>query len=875
MLTLNKYMLKKTPLVLPLLLPLFLLISLFFYTATAFSAQVSQAQIEQFKKLPPSQQQALAKSMGVDINAIQGQLSAKKSPSTNKTPVYPRGTNFKSSTHKTQAPKKQEKLKAFGYDVFANAPSTFSPTSDIAIPENYILGIGDRISIQVFGKENKTLELDVNRDGQIVFPSYGPFSVIGLSFYEMKKLLTAKIKERIIGVDVVIGLASLRSMRVFVLGDAYKPGPYTLSSLSSITHALFAAGGISHIGSLRNIQLKRSGKLVTQLDLYDLLIHGDSTHDLMLQSGDVVFIPPVEKRITVRGLVRRPAIYELIEGETFKNVLNMAGGALPSSYLKYTELKRYTNNSYRKVINLDLSDTLMLNKKVLSGDEINIKQTDYLRTSEISLIADAVTLNGAVVKPGKYQWVKGQRISDLLPKIETHVSLKADLQYSIIVREINNAREIEVLQFSLAKALANVSPNVSSNTNSSDNLLLKPKDKIIIFAQSSTVNEAQKEQNINNSIEGVKENNLSAQAASKLSSFSRQRLLLPVIDKLKRQSAAGKSLQVVEIDGEVKYPGIYPLTKNARVSNLITAAGGFQESAYLARAELTRNQIEGITAKKISKDIELSSILKGDLNANILLQSKDRLNVHKTPAWSENNIVELRGEFVFPGKYTIRRGENLSDLINKAGGFTDYAHQEASVFTRVKLKALEQQNLSKLTSDLRIEMASKSLTDKGLSQSYAEVQAMLADLSKLEPVGRLVLDLPKIVKNNDYDVLLENGDILYVPTLKNSVNVIGQVQVTSSQIYDASLTAEDYLAQSGGVKARADEERIYIIAANGSIKMMDSGNWFASDAGSNMKQGDTVVVPLDSEFMSSLTLWTSATSIMYNTAVAVAAIGSL
>lgn len=150
-------------------------------------------------------------------------------------------------------------------------------------------------------------------------------------------------------------------------------GRYTLSSLSSITHALFAAGGVSDIGSLRNIQLKRSGKLVTQLDLYDLLILGDSTHDLMLQSGDVVFIPPVEKRVTVKGLVRRPAIYELIEGETFSDVVNMAGGALPSAYLKDTELTRYSDNSYRRGISLDLTDRVALNKKASSGDEINIK----------------------------------------------------------------------------------------------------------------------------------------------------------------------------------------------------------------------------------------------------------------------------------------------------------------------------------------------------------------------------------------------------------------------------------------------------------------------------------------------------------------------
>jgi len=262
--------------------------------------------------------------MGVDLNSIKGQLSAGQTSNSNEvTPVYPRNTEFEYSVHKTSVSPvptelaKPTEIKPFGYDVFANAPSTFSPTSDIAIPENYILGLGDRISIQVFGKENMELELDVNREGDVVFPSHGPFSVAGLSFGEMKKLLTAKIKEKIIGVDVVIGMASLRSMRVFVLGDAYKLGPYTLSSLSSITHALFAAGGIDDIGSLRNIQLKRSGKLVTKLDLYDLLIRGDSTNDLMLQSGDVVFIPPVENIVTVKGLVRRPSIYKWMKRKFF------------------------------------------------------------------------------------------------------------------------------------------------------------------------------------------------------------------------------------------------------------------------------------------------------------------------------------------------------------------------------------------------------------------------------------------------------------------------------------------------------------------------------------------------------------------------------
>jgi polysaccharide export outer membrane protein len=280
-------------------------------------------------------------------------------------------------------------------------------------------------------------------------------------------------------------------------------------------------------------------------------------------------------------------------------------------------------------------------------------------------------------------------------------------------------------------------------------------------------------------------------------------------------------------------------------------------------------------AQQTAIAINLSSALVGEEKDNVLLSSKDRLNIHQIPAWSENNVVELRGEFVFPGKYTVRRGESLADLIAKAGGFTQFAHQEGSVFTRVQLREIEQQNLFKLTADLRIEMASKSMTDQNYSQSYVEVQQMLADMANVQPVGRLVLDLPKVVGDENYDVLLEGGDVLYVPTLKNSVNVVGQVQVTSSHIYDEGLSADDYLAQSGGSKKRADENRIYIISANGSIKMMNSGNWFTGDAGDNLKPGDTIVVPLDAEYMNNLALWSSVTTIIYNSAVALAAINGI
>jgi polysaccharide export outer membrane protein len=876
-------------------------------------AQVSQAQIEQFKKLPPAQQARFAKQMGVDINSLKSQMTNNSGTATvSNTKILPRNINVKETEFANDFQENNVNvsgdLTAFGYDVFANAPQTFAPMMDIAIPANYIIGPGDVVSIQIFGKEKQELELAVNREGQIVFPEHGPVNVTGLTYSEVKHLLATQIKEKIIGVDVVIGIASLRSMRVFVLGDAYKPGPYILSSLSSITHAIFAAGGIGDIGSLRSIQLKRAGKLISTLDLYDLLIKGDSRGDVLLQSGDVVFIPPKGDTISVEGEVRRPAIYELQRNTTFKDVVTMAGGLLPTAFAKTTRVERYNQNALKNVLNLDLSNAKDLAKTVKAGDVVHI-----MKSAEI--FSQSITVIGAVNRPGKYQWQSGRRLSDLFPSIDSHLLPSADINYGLVVREVDSARNIEVLQFDLAKALDSVTSN--------NNLLLKESDKIIIFSnmtklvddnidlddlaftkeslmkkeqllaqskykekqfwskygtgqktQNFTTEASKYNQTIENTVSQLKDGEQNEVNLKELTLFSRQRLLLPIIDKLKRQGKSGQPILLVEADGEVKFPGIYPLAKNTRISDLITAAGGLTESAYLARAEVTGNVIVNNMAQVSSVAVNLGNALRDVKTDNILLSPKSRLNVHQIPAWSENNVVELRGEFVFPGKYTVRRGESLADLIEKAGGFTPFAYQQGSVFTRVQLRKLEQQNLLKLTADLRLEMASKSMSDNNYTQDYADMQQMLMDMSRVKAVGRLVLDLPKIMDDNNYDVSLESGDVLYVPTKKNAVNVIGQVQVTSSHMFDSNLSAEDYLAQSGGNKKRADEERIYIIAANGSIRMLDEGNWFINDT-NKLQPGDTIVVPLDAEYMDDLALWSSVTTIVYNTAVAIAAISGI
>jgi len=541
-----------------------------------------------------------------------------------------------------------------------------------------------------------------------------------------------------------------------------------------------------------------------------------------------------------------------------------------------------------------------------------------MKTSE--LFEDSVTIIGAVARPGKYQWREGQRISDLFPNIHAYLADDADLIYSLVIREKDIGRNIEVHQFSFFNAV--------SDKNSHDNLVLKARDKVLVFSnvevQSSNIDSLDSlaltktellalekehaeqayqdrmfwqyyaEENSDASFKEVDkaEETLKQTYQSieeligitdekpeirDLSFFSRKRLLAPVIEQLKRQAASGQPIQMVEVAGAVKYPGIYPLPQQGKVADLIQAAGGLEESAYLTKSEITRNVVENNLASKLTLNFNLASALTETNGDNHLLKSKDRINIHHIPAWQENHIVELKGEFKFPGKYTIHRGETLGQLIERVGGFTDYAYLGASLFTREKLKQLELKNLIKVSESLRMEIASKSLAQRDASQSidYSQAKLLLADLTKIKPVGRLVVDIPKVLSDVSFDVSLENGDVLSVPTKQNSINVVGQVQVATSHIYQSNLSAFDYVALSGGIKKQADDDRIYVIKANGAIEIPSSGNWFSSSAQQSIQPGDTVVVPLDAAYVDNLTMWQTATQILYQVAVAVAAVGSL
>jgi protein involved in polysaccharide export with SLBB domain len=876
---------------------------LFSINAMAFTPTASQ--LEQFKKLPKSQQEALAKQYGVDLSTITGSNQSSNQTQTEQPTIGERSEPQQEELSDDERfnPKKDE-LKPFGYSLFAGEPTTFMPNESAAVPDTYLVGPGDQLNINFYGKESESFDVTVDREGRISIPDLTPVQVAGLTFAEVKALINAKVEQEVIGVKAFVSLGQLRSMRILVLGEAYKPGSYSVSSLTTVSHALFVSGGVSDIASLRNIQVKRAGKVVSNFDLYDLLIKGNSSKDIVLKPGDVVFVPSVGAQVTVDGLVKRPAIFELKQGESAKQLLNMAGGLKPEAYAKNVVVERF-NNQRKEILSVDFSKS-NINYIPKDGDRIRFNSVSSQYENSISLI-------GAVARPGSYQWYQGKRISDVLKSVRGDLLPQADLSYGLLIRETNINGDIEAHQFDVAQAIIK---------NADNNLALKANDKIIVFSrfeekeiektalENMALSQEQQEQQLKAeqwhtyqqkefekyiginqeeeiitesgqalTIADISKRNANEQAqelkAEDYAFFSRHNLLLPIIEKLKQQASIAQAMQLVEINGNVTYPGIYPLTVSGEVADLVTAAGGLLESAYTKQAEITRIVL-GDASQVEHVRFDLESALKGESQNNISLRSKDSINIFSIPNWQENVKVELKGELKFPGTYTIRRGETLTDLLKRAGGFSEFAEQNAAIFTRVSIKEQEQQQLARLSTELRRDIASKSFQNSvsGNTLSYDEMDKLLTDLASVEAVGRLVIDLPLIV-NNQQNLVLQNGDTLYVPSKRDSISIIGEVNYSTSHLYKAGVSVDDYIDLSGGLKERAAEDRIYIIKANGSVEIPNTGGWFAANNANQLEPGDTIVVPMDAGHMDKLTLWSTATQILYQLGVAVAAIGSL
>jgi len=790
------------------------------------SAQTPQ-QIEQFKQLPLEQQRQLLEQYR------QGSAVTVKEPKpTEPTTVIP------TDAPPAPAPPVRDAetgLPMFGYDLFAGVPTTFAPVTDIPIPVDFRMGPGDMVVVQLFGKVVGNYTLAVNRDGAINFPELGPITVIGLTFDEMRKLLQERVTQQMIGVTASISLGELRSIRVFVLGEAERPGSYTVSSLSTITNALFVSGGVRKIGSLRNIQLKRQGRLIRTLDLYDLLLRGDTSDDARLQPGDVIFIPPAGTQVGIRGEVRRAAVYEVRGPANVGDLIGIAGGLLPAAYPQRASLSRINEARERVIEDLDLQTTQDRARKLRAGDLITVP-------SVLERIEKVVRLEGHVLRPGPVEFRAGMRLTDLIRSLD-ELKPMPDARYVLIRRELGPDRRVVAVSADLEAALR--------ERRGPADVALMARDQVRVFDLSGSRPDV-----------GA------------------------LVNELRIQASLDQAAPEVRVSGRVRAPGVYPLEPGMRVSALLRAGGQLTESAYVTEAEVTRYEVVNGEYREIGLlKIDLAAIRSGSAGADLALQPYDFLNVRAVTDWREQATVAVQGEVRFPGSYPIRKGETLLSVIGRAGGLTDQAYAHGAVFTRVRLRQREEEQIRQLAERMEADLAMLSLQQAQTQQAndadpgaatMAVGRSLLSDLRRAKPIGRLAMDLPRIMAmgaGNAEDVVVEAGDVLMIPGKMQSVTVLGEVYSPTSLLFQPELDRTGYINLSGGLTRRADAKRVYVVHANGQVSAAGKRGW-GGDAGPALRPGDTIVVPADVERMRALPLWSGVTQILYNVAVSVAAVNS-
>jgi polysaccharide export outer membrane protein len=833
-----------------------------------------------------------------------------------------------------------KKLKPFGYDLFAGTPNTFAPVTNVPVSPNYLLGPGDILQVMFYGKTNSAFGLEINRDGTVNFPELGPVGLAGLSFQEAKDMLQTRINTQMIGVQASISMGELRSMQIFVLGEAFKPGAYTVSSLSTITHALVVSGGVSNIASLRNIQLKRAGKTITSLDLYDLLMHGDTESDIRLQPADVIFIPTVGDLVSVNGQVLRPAIYELKGGESVSDLIALSGGLGPKAYPSNASIERIQGGGFLTVLDLDLTKASDLKLLLKSGDGLSVSAIK-------DRMENTVSLTGHVYYPGSFSWTEDMRLSDLISGLEQFPP-GLDLDYAILSRKDPSTGEVSALLVNPAGVIA--------EPGGADDFSLHSKDKIMLFGNDSARSEQLKslldqlksQENIDNankvvSISGpvkfpgeypltssmnishivkaagdlaagldleyaiiarkdhvtgefsvlqinpaelVDESAGTADLALKSSDrvmlfgqdLARGGQLEPLLLQLRSQRSFDNPEKLVTISGPVKFPGVYPLTVSMDIKQLINAAGGPIESAYMGSVEITREDLsDSELAKTQIKISDLSGEL-GNAGAGFTLEAKDLVAVKVLPEYRDRKAVTLAGEVVFPGDYVISRGETLLQVIERAGGFTEYADINAAFFTRTKLRENQAKRLAELKQKMELDLAAKQIdgSDDDLgSEASALKQDALDKLSDAQAIGRLIIPLKAIIAQREDDIALDDGDQLIIPQFSQEVTVIGEVQRPTSHLFRRNGRLNDYIELSGGLKDTSDKRSIYLVKSSGEVIIPRSRLFKFKSMRAQVEPGDTIVVPIDSDgAVKLMPIMAEATRMIYELALGAAAINS-
>jgi polysaccharide biosynthesis/export protein len=788
-----------------------------------------------------------------------------------------------------QASAAQKPAERFGMEVFRNSVSLPGVIPmDLPVGADYVVGPGDTLAVDLWGGYSQRLVRVVDRTGRVSLPEVGPVEVSGKSLGEVQLTVQRILRTQFRDVSADVSVSRLRTIRVYVVGDVVEAGAYDISSLSTPLNALVTAGGVTSRGSLRTLKHYRGKQLIQEVDAYDLLLHGVRSDVQQLQSGDTILVPPIGPLVTVEGMVRRPAVYELRNETSLAQVLELAGGILPTAALRHIEVQRVEAHEKRTMLSLDLTsngdkqavDQQLQNFAIRGGDQVHLFPI-------ASYNEDAVYLQGHVLRPGRYSYKKGMKLIDLISSYGDLLPEPAP-HYAEIVRL--NAPDFRptVESFDLAAALA--TPASAPTLQAMDTVRVfsrydfqAPPDVWVggevraagkyrtsgqahlrdaIYLAGGTAPDASLDsaQLFRTQADGTLKI-LSVDLREALAGNPVNNILLQPRDRiLVHRNAANVEPATVYIKGEVAKPGRYPLATNMRVEDLVRVAGGLKRSADPENADLTRFAASNVPSGTNERlDVRLTAALSGDASEDVALRNGDVLTIRQIPQWNDlGATVEVRGEVQHPAAYGIEPGEKLSSVLQRCGGFTEQAYPYGAVLLRPQVRELQMTSQLELVQRIKTqETYLKSLPENDADQKNAKLTAIaqtetaLQQLEATSPIGRVVIHVPSNAKDlnafakSSADVALQDGDELVIPKKTNYVLVEGQVYNPTAVSYVPGKSAKWYLSQAGGTTQIADKNAAFVIRANGSVLAAknNSSLWSGDPMNAVLKAGDSIVIP--------------------------------
>jgi len=775
-------------------------------------------------------------------------------------------------------------LVRFGDDVFRNGTGNFDQLPmDLPAGPDYVLGPGDGVNINLWGGVSQRLRRVVDREGKISLPEAGSVQVSGRSLGDVQRLVQTSLQSQFRDVQADVSLARLRTIRIYVVGDVERAGAYDISSLSTPLNAVFMAGGPTSRGSLRTLRHYRGNTLVQEVDVYDLLLHGIRNGVERLQSGDTVLVPPLGAEITVEGMVRRPAIYELHGEKNLAEVLELAGGVLTSGTLRHADVERVQAHESRTMLRLDIPENNNQESVAKALEDFAVQDGDKIKISPILPYADkTVYLEGHVFRPGKYAFREGMLITDLIKSYndllpepsKLHAELvrlnPPDFTPQVIAFNLDdalNAKEqpVALKPFDTVRVFSRfdfedppvitVAGEVRDPGDHLTNGATRVRDAVYL-AGGLTPDASTDSVQIFRRTGDKKLRVLSVNLALALAGDDKDNIALEPKDRLiVHRNLAKVDPPTVTIEGEVGRPGKYPLGQNMTAAELVRTAGGFKRGAFTETADLTRYTVEGGQGVVGEHDtVQIARALAGEPDTDMRLRDGDVLTIKQLAGWRDVGAsITVTGEVMHPGTYGIEEGEQLSSILERAGGLRGDAYPYGAIFERVQVRELAEHNRAELVRNVEEEgPALKAVPDTDPDQKAAKDAALMQWQSTMErlqntpPAGRLVIHIsrdPKRWRNTSADIQVRAGDTIYIPKVPTSVMVDGAVYNPTAVAYKPGKSAGWYLHQAGGPSNMANKKSIFVIRADGSVAGGAGGLFNGGVETAELRPGDMVVVP--------------------------------